>query len=128
MTSRPARPRTLLDFINRPILKGVAPAGNLKRVFTGKSGLNRKKFWESYVCVRNYSKLQKPYRPYRYFNSVLQHFLHAQFPKKPVVIYLFLFCPGTQIKTNIVSNSYVANRHDLQLVTNLINYLSAKYL
>ena len=42
MTSRPARPRTLLDFINRPILKGVAPAGNLKRVFTGKSGQNRK--------------------------------------------------------------------------------------
>ena len=29
MTSRPARPRTLSDFINRPILKGVAPAGNL---------------------------------------------------------------------------------------------------
>ena len=43
MTSRPARPRTLLDFINRPILKGVAPAGNLKRAFTGKSGQNRKK-------------------------------------------------------------------------------------
>ena len=43
MTSRPARPGTLLDFINRPILKGVAPAGNLKRVFTGKSGQNRKK-------------------------------------------------------------------------------------
>ena len=43
MTSRPARPSTLLDFINRPILKGVAPAGNLKRVFTGKSGQNRKK-------------------------------------------------------------------------------------
>ena len=43
MTSRPARPKTLLDFINRPILKGVAPAGNLKRVFTGKSGQNRKK-------------------------------------------------------------------------------------
>ena len=43
MTSRPARPRTLLDFINRPILKGVASAGNLKRVFTGKSGQNRKK-------------------------------------------------------------------------------------
>ena len=43
MTSRPARPRTLLEFINRPILKGVAPAGNLKRVFTGKSGQNRKK-------------------------------------------------------------------------------------
>ena len=43
MTSRPARPRTLLDFINRPILKGVAPAGNLKRIFTGKSGQNRKK-------------------------------------------------------------------------------------
>ena len=42
MTSRPARPRTLLDFINQPILKGVAPAGNLKRVFTGKSGQNRK--------------------------------------------------------------------------------------
>ena len=43
MTSRPAGPRALLDFINRPILKGVAPAGNLKRVFTGKSGQNRKK-------------------------------------------------------------------------------------
>ena len=43
MTSRPVRPRTLLDFINRPILKGVAPAGNLKCVFTGKSGQNRKK-------------------------------------------------------------------------------------
>ena len=43
MTSRPARPRTLLDFINRAILKGVAPAGNLKCVFTGKSGQNRKK-------------------------------------------------------------------------------------
>ena len=43
MTSRPARPRTLLDFINRPILKGVAPAGNLTRVFTGKLGQNRKK-------------------------------------------------------------------------------------
>ena len=42
MTSRPARPRALLDFITRPILKGVAPAGNLKRVFTGKSGQNRK--------------------------------------------------------------------------------------
>ena len=42
MTSRPVRPRTLLDFINRPILKGVAPAGNLKRVFTRKSGQNRK--------------------------------------------------------------------------------------
>ena len=63
LTSRPARPRTLLDFINRPILKGVAPAGNLKRVFTGKSGQNRKTiFWESYLCVGNYSKLQKPYR------------------------------------------------------------------
>ena len=45
MTSRPARPRTLLDFINWPILKGVAPAGNLKRVFTGKSGQNRKKIF-----------------------------------------------------------------------------------
>ena len=45
MMSRPARPRTLLDFINRPILKGVAPAGNLKRVFTGKSGQNRKKIF-----------------------------------------------------------------------------------
>ena len=43
MTSWPTRPRTLLDFINRPILKGVVPAGNLKRVFTGKSGQNRKK-------------------------------------------------------------------------------------
>ena len=43
--SRPARPRTLLDFINRPILKGVVPAGNLKRVFTGKSGQNRKKIF-----------------------------------------------------------------------------------
>ena len=43
MTSWPARPRTLLDFINRPILKGVAPAGNVKRVFTGKSGQNGKK-------------------------------------------------------------------------------------
>ena len=47
MTSRPARPRTLLDFINRPTLKGVAPVGNLKRVFTGKSGQNRKKNFES---------------------------------------------------------------------------------
>ena len=43
MTSRPARPRTLLDFINWPILKGVAPAGNMKRVFTEKSGQKRKK-------------------------------------------------------------------------------------
>ena len=43
MTSWPARPRAPLDFITRPILKGVAPAGNLKRVFTGKSGQNRKK-------------------------------------------------------------------------------------
>ena len=42
MTSRPARPRTLLDFINRPILKGVAPAfsqGN--RVRTGKKFFGR---------------------------------------------------------------------------------------
>ena len=45
MTSQPARPRTLLDFINRTILKGVAPVGNLKRVFTGKSGQNRKKIF-----------------------------------------------------------------------------------
>ena len=44
MTSQPARPRALLDFITRPILKGVAPAGNLKRVFTGKSSQNRKNF------------------------------------------------------------------------------------
>ena len=44
MTLRPARPRSLLDFITRPILKGVAPAGNLKRVFTGKSSQNRKNF------------------------------------------------------------------------------------
>ena len=51
MTSRPARPRTLLDFINRPILKGVAPAGNLKRVFTGKSGQNRKNILGE-LCMR----------------------------------------------------------------------------
>ena len=51
MTSRPARPRTLLDFINRSILKGVAPAGNLKRVFTGKSGQNRKNFLGE-LCMR----------------------------------------------------------------------------
>ena len=51
VTSRPARPRTLLDFINRPILKGVAPAGNLKRVFTGKSGQNRKKILGE-LCMR----------------------------------------------------------------------------
>ena len=43
MTSWAARPRAPLDLITRPILKGVAPAGNLKRVFTGKSGQNRKK-------------------------------------------------------------------------------------
>ena len=51
MTSRPARPRTLLDFINRPILKGVAPAGNLKPVFTGKSGQNRKKIFGRVMYV-----------------------------------------------------------------------------
>ena len=51
MTSGPARPRTLLDFINRPILKGVAPAGNLKRVFTGKSGQKRKKILGE-LCMR----------------------------------------------------------------------------
>ena len=33
-------------------------------------GQNGKKFWEGYLCVRNYSKLQKPYRPYRHFNYV----------------------------------------------------------
>ena len=49
MTSRPAGPRALLDFINRLILKGVAPAGNLKRVFTGKSGQNRKKILGEFV-------------------------------------------------------------------------------
>ena len=49
--SRPARPRTLLDFINWPILKGVAPVGTLKRVFTGKSGQNRKKFLGE-LCMR----------------------------------------------------------------------------
>ena len=31
MTSRPPKPRALLDFTTRPILKGVALAGNLKR-------------------------------------------------------------------------------------------------
>ena len=46
MTSRPARPRAILDFNTQPILKGVAPAGNLKRVSTGKSGQNRKKMGE----------------------------------------------------------------------------------
>ena len=51
MTSRPARPRTLLDFINRPILKGVAPAGNLKCVFTGKLGQNRKKIFGRVMYV-----------------------------------------------------------------------------
>ena len=53
MTSRPARPRTLLDFINRPILKGVAPAGNLKRVFTGKLGQNRKNASETIQNCKN---------------------------------------------------------------------------
>ena len=43
MTSRPARPRALLDFISRPILKGVAPTGTLKRIFTGKSGPEQEK-------------------------------------------------------------------------------------
>ena len=43
MMSRPAGPRALLDFTIWPILKGVAPAGNLKHVFTRKSGQNRKK-------------------------------------------------------------------------------------
>ena len=43
MTSQPARPKALLYFITRPILKGMAPAGNLKRVSTGnrvKTGKN----------------------------------------------------------------------------------------
>ena len=52
LTSRPARRRTLLDFINRPILKGVAPAGNLKRVFTGKLSQNRKKILGE-LCMRH---------------------------------------------------------------------------
>ena len=70
MTSRPARPRALLDFISWPILKGVAPTGTLKRIFTGKlSPDTGKKYWESYLCVRNFSKLQKPYRPYRHFKK-----------------------------------------------------------
>ena len=43
MTSRPARPRALLDFISRPILKGVAQTGTLKRIFTGKSGPEQEK-------------------------------------------------------------------------------------
>ena len=51
MTSRPARPRTLLDFINRPILKDVAPAGNLKLVFSGKSGQNKKNFFGRVMYV-----------------------------------------------------------------------------
>ena len=42
--SRPARPRTLLDFFNRPILKGVAPAGNLSHILTGKMDQNGKNF------------------------------------------------------------------------------------
>ena len=43
MTSRPTRPRALLDFISRPILKDVAPTGTLKRIFTGKSGPEQEK-------------------------------------------------------------------------------------
>ena len=43
MMSRPARPRALLDFISRPILKGVDPMGTLKRIFTGKSGPEQEK-------------------------------------------------------------------------------------
>ena len=43
MTSRPARPRALLNFISWPILKGVAPTGTLKRIFTGKSGPEQEK-------------------------------------------------------------------------------------
>ena len=40
MTSRPARPRALLDFITRPILKGVAPAGKFHREIGSKQEKN----------------------------------------------------------------------------------------
>ena len=52
---------------SRPTLKGVAPAGNLSHILTGKWVRTGKRFWEGYLCVRNYWKLQKPYRPYRHF-------------------------------------------------------------
>ena len=61
------RPRVLLGLFTRPTVKGVAPGGNLNHIFTGKTGQNEKKYFGSYLCVRNYSKLQKPYRPYGHF-------------------------------------------------------------
>ena len=45
MTSQPARLRALLDFITRPILKGVAPAGNLKTHFHREIGSEEEKIF-----------------------------------------------------------------------------------
>ena len=60
MTSRPAMPRAPLNFITRPILKGVAPSENLKRVFTGKSGQNRKKSLGELSMRQKLFKTAKP--------------------------------------------------------------------
>ena len=68
--SRPARPRAVLDFITRPIFKGVAPAGNLKCVFTGKSGQNRKKIGRVIYASET---IQNCKNPTRHIDTLKQH-------------------------------------------------------
>ena len=43
------RTRALLGMSTRPTLKDVSPAGNLKDIFTGKTGQNANIFWDSYA-------------------------------------------------------------------------------
>ena len=61
------RPRALLGLIAR-----AWRAWLQQEIWTtfspGKRVRTFKKIWDSYLCIRNYSNLQKPYRPYRHFN------------------------------------------------------------
>ena len=44
-------------------LEGRGSSGKFEPHFHGENGSEREKTGDSYLCVTNYSKLQKPYRP-----------------------------------------------------------------
>ena len=107
MTSRTARPRTL-RFYQSANLKGRGSSGKFEtRIHRETGSEQEKKFWESYVCVRNYSKLQKPYWPYRHFNYSVSAEDNSCFWQ------MLCFCPfcSKMHKLPYFNSSFLKNDH-----------------
>ena len=74
MTSRPARPRALLDFITRPILKGGSSGKFETRFHREIRSEQEKKF-----CIRNYS-IQNCKNPTDHIDTLKCNKMHLHFP------------------------------------------------